>query len=796
MVAPVIAQVRHMPAARTSETAQKTPVNEFSLKSNEVISTFNTRYDKEECSVNSPPRELIQENITDYPTSQKQPVESKIESTQANDKRMYEIAAAAASSIHWDDLDLELAAISRDTKYKSAWKRKKLSRTYQNSNALTIFTRNTIRDHRHQTRWGPKGFAVLAEGTLPCTVQELRLVFRTTSTDTFRNIMHCVYRHEFQDGEQLQTSKMEHETGTLTRAFDDQDLSIKTAVFRNRRCFSKKQPWCYLELLQPQDRRNNLQSITQTTSSIESANSAFLVPAFTRTLVSIPRSKVDQTTSTSIRLSASQHVPNVVINYSFEEDPSGRSTRVIIHGEYLPPGLHNVHKRTNHERRIARLWMLRLAANCHRFLLIARRRRLGMQVVLRNSSLHVQKVAHLLDCACCHRSFATFIVHRKKKLCCLCGFLVCEKCAHAQEREHLSPTTTGFQIEHVQVCERCLIRVDQAQYNAITEEDLRPARVISDAQSPASSTCSNSVRGRYTQPTVKIRSASLNNLLQEILGDTTTDDDAQQKRRSCVLSVMKDIVVKERTRGQSSAARASSSSVVAAKSNFFLIGEDDDEALDDITERHVTTRYQQTRKSIPLRVNDYPLANADSRTYQMEFPDDPKQAGMPELPINEYERLRLIREQQLHDLGDVPELDIICSLASKELQCTASMITVVNEAKLHVLASNHPAVPGGVSFPREQSFCAHTILDTQPLVSRHVQADVRFSAITSVQEMGIKFYCGFPLMGSDGETVIGAVCCVDQQAHDLTQSQYDTMSSLASTASRVVRRASERRAIP
>ncbi|CEG42603.1 gaf domain-containing protein [Plasmopara halstedii] len=123
------------------------------------------------------------------------------------------------------------------------------------------------------------------------------------------------------------------------------------------------------------------------------------------------------------------------------------------------------------------------------------------------------------------------------------------------------------------------------------------------------------------------------------------------------------------------------------------------------------------------------------------------------------------------------------------------MITVVEEATLYVLASNHPAVPEGVSYPREQGFCAQAILDTNPLVSRHVMADVRFSAMTIVRAMGINFYCGFPLVGPDGKTVIGVMCCVDQQARDLTQSQYDLMKSLACTASRVVRRAAEQRAV-
>ncbi|KAG2930968.1 hypothetical protein PC121_g14211 [Phytophthora cactorum] len=264
---------------------------------------------------------------------------------------------------------------------------------------------------------------------------------------------------------------------------------------------------------------------------------------------------------------------------------------------------------------------------------------------------------------------------------------------------------------------------------------------------------------------------------------------------------MKDIVDEERARRRSSAARIRSASAGVTRRGLPLLGERDEEAEDGEAEEAEdepvddAERLKRMWGEAPRWEDDYPLANADTRSYQIEFPQDPMEAIIPPIPSNEYKRLQLIREQQLNELGDVPELGIICSLASKELACAVSMITVVDKAQLHVLASTHPAVPGGMSYPREQGFCAQTILDPHPLVSRHVQADVRFSAMSSVRKMGVNFYCGFPLMGSDGKTVIGSVCCADPQARDLTRSQYAAMSSLASTASRVVQRAAEHRAV-
>ncbi|KAG2789908.1 hypothetical protein PC129_g6685 [Phytophthora cactorum] len=746
----------------------------------------------------------------DHPSSlRRRPpaVESMMESARLSDKRLHEVAAAAASGVNWGELDMELAAASLSEKHESVWKRKKLPRGYTNSDAMKLFTRLTIRDRRHQTRWGPKGFAVLAEGTLPCTVQEMRLVFRVASTDMFRDMMRCIYRREFVEGELLRTIKIQRGAGNPARAFENKELSVKTATFESGSMFSKNESWCFLEFLHPRDRAKEEQSARRTASSTASAVSATPPPAFTRTLVSIARSSVVLDNAVAPPPRSPPHVPNVVINYSFEEDPSGRATRVVFHGEYLPPDTHDASKRAGHERRLASLWMLRLAASCHRFLLVVRRRRLGMQVIINSTRLPLETVANVPRCACCRRSFSMFFKRTRKRLCCLCGFLVCEKCAHAQEREHRARGDSRPQIEQVRVCERCIIRVDRARYTAVTEEDLRPARVISDSSSPvgrANSTPGGSLRGvgsRRARPTLKTRPASLNDLLLETLADATAGGEAQRKRKASVLSVMKDIVDEERARRRSSAARIRSASAGVTRRGLPLLGERDEEAEDGEAEEAEdepvddAERLKRMWGEAPRWEDDYPLANADTRSYQIEFPQDPMEAIIPPIPSNEYKRLQLIREQQLNELGDVPELGIICSLASKELACAVSMITVVDKAQLHVLASTHPAVPGGMSYPREQGFCAQTILDPHPLVSRHVQADVRFSAMSSVRKMGVNFYCGFPLMGSDGKTVIGSVCCADPQARDLTRSQYAAMSSLASTASRVVQRAAEHRAV-
>uniref|UniRef100_A0AAV1TIP3 FYVE-type domain-containing protein n=1 Tax=Peronospora matthiolae TaxID=2874970 RepID=A0AAV1TIP3_9STRA len=743
-------------------------------------------------------------------------IESRRDSARWSDKRVHELGLAAASKVNWDDLDLELAtasaaSVGSQQGSSCVWKPKKFRQS--GSTEMQIFTRSTVRDRRHQTRWGPKGFAILAEASLPCTVQELRLVFRVASSDTFRDIMRCLYRREFIDGDLLRTINLQRgSSGDPARAFGDRELTIKTATFESRhRVFSKKASWCFLELLHPRDRAKEEQSSARRTAVSTPRLGTPPRPGFTRTMVSVARPSLvlDNGRPLPSRSQLLLHVPNVIINYSFEEDPSGHGTRVVFHGEYVPPNAHDAFKRAGHERRYARRWMLRLAVSCQRYLLVVRRRRLGMQVMVNSTCFSAETLAASASyCAYCYRSFSSFLKRSRKRLCCLCGFVVCDKCAHVQEREHCARGDVRPQIEQVRVCERCLLRVDQARYTAITEDDLRPARVIPDVYSPASRP--NSTPGgrawtgtsRHIRPNFRTRPASLNGLLLEILADATAGGPAQQQRKESVLRVMKDIVNEDRAQRRASLARSRSLSLGASARGLPLQSErsgdlqsEEENGDDDSCVGSARRRLGRRWGAAPCYEDDYPLANADSRSYRIQFPDNAEEAIVPPVPINERQRLQLIRGQQLDDLGNVPELDIICSLASKELDCAMSMVTVVDKAKLHVLASSDPTITAGESFPRAQALCAQAILDRNPLVACHVQADVRFSAMSIVRKMGINFYCGFPLLGSDGETVIGSVCCADPQGRSLTRSQYSAMSSLASTASRVVQRIAKQRAV-
>ncbi|RLN78400.1 hypothetical protein BBJ28_00026437, partial [Nothophytophthora sp. Chile5] len=115
----------------------------------------------------------------------------------------------------------------------------------------------------------------------------------------------------------------------------------------------------------------------------------------------------------------------------------------------------------------------------------------------------------------------------------------------------------------------------------------------------------------------------------------------------------------------------------------------------------------------------------------------------------------------------------------------------------HILAATHPDF-AHAAVPREQSLCQHTIMTPQPLVLTHLEADVRFQAMSITKQLPARFYVGFPvtaptLENNQAEIPVGTLCCIHTQHRaELTRSQYTTMKRLAFTASQLLQRKGRR----
>ncbi len=80
--------------------------------------------------------------------------------------------------------------------------------------------------------------------------------------------------------------------------------------------------------------------------------------------------------------------------------------------------------------------------------------------------------------------------------------------------------------------------------------------------------------------------------------------------------------------------------------------------------------------------------------------------------------------------------------------------------------------------PREIAFCAHTVLQREPLVIRDAKKDRRFANNELVTgEPHLRFYAGFPLVNQQG-LAVGTLCAMDRKPRELSAKQEKAMRAL------------------
>jgi GAF domain-containing protein len=146
------------------------------------------------------------------------------------------------------------------------------------------------------------------------------------------------------------------------------------------------------------------------------------------------------------------------------------------------------------------------------------------------------------------------------------------------------------------------------------------------------------------------------------------------------------------------------------------------------------------------------------------------------LPDNEDRRIEALREYHILDTAADEAFDDLTQMAAYICQTPIAMISLVDtsrqwfKSKVGVETSETP---------RDVAFCAHTILDSRPLIVRDATKDPRFvdSALVT-GEPGVRFYAGFPLTTQQGCS-LGALCAVDRKPRMINFSQKQAMSRLA-----------------
>ncbi len=146
------------------------------------------------------------------------------------------------------------------------------------------------------------------------------------------------------------------------------------------------------------------------------------------------------------------------------------------------------------------------------------------------------------------------------------------------------------------------------------------------------------------------------------------------------------------------------------------------------------------------------------------------------LPPDEKERLAALHEYQILDTEPEEEYDDITLLAAQICQVPIALISLVDESRQWFKSKL------GVrrcQTPRDVAFCAHAILQAEPLIIRDALKDFRFADNALVKRSPhIRFYAGFPLLNPQGHS-LGTLCAIDRRPRQLSPSQDRAMRALS-----------------
>ena len=135
-----------------------------------------------------------------------------------------------------------------------------------------------------------------------------------------------------------------------------------------------------------------------------------------------------------------------------------------------------------------------------------------------------------------------------------------------------------------------------------------------------------------------------------------------------------------------------------------------------------------------------------------------------------------LQEYRILDTAAEQAYDDIVALAAYLCDVPIALITLVDESRQWFksrLGLNEKETP------RDVAFCAHAILQTEPLIVRDALKDRRFSDNALVTgSPHIRLYAGFPLVNPDG-FALGTLCVIDRKPRRLSAEQKTAMQALA-----------------
>lgn len=152
-------------------------------------------------------------------------------------------------------------------------------------------------------------------------------------------------------------------------------------------------------------------------------------------------------------------------------------------------------------------------------------------------------------------------------------------------------------------------------------------------------------------------------------------------------------------------------------------------------------------------------------------------------PPSESARQASLDALQLLDTAPEPVFDRITRLTARLLDVPVALFSLVDRERQWFKSR---VGLDAVETPREQAFCAHTILGSEPLVVEDAARDARFADNPLVTGgPHIRFYAGAPVRTSQGHAV-GTLCAIDSKPRVLSAEDRQTLQDLADIMSKEV----------